>query len=101
MTCCLVLDGLIKETTYNVMVDHLQSHVMPWHQYASHVKIHDTSSKMDVSIQCQMYPTQLKKELITLISKSKSAYALLLDKVQDKAFALLLIKRWYCFWDTC
>ena len=30
------------------MVDHLQSRVMPWPQYASHVKVCGTSSKMDV-----------------------------------------------------
>ena len=38
----------MKETTCNVMVDHLQSHVTPWRQYASHVKLHGTLSKMDV-----------------------------------------------------
>ena len=31
------------------MVDHLQSRVMPWRQYASHVKLRGTLSKMDVS----------------------------------------------------
>ena len=44
----LLLDDLIKETTCNVMVDHLQSRVTPWRQYASHVKVRGTSSKMDV-----------------------------------------------------
>ena len=41
--CCLLLDCLIKETTY-VMADHLQSRVTPWRQYASHVKVCSTSS---------------------------------------------------------
>ena len=31
------------------MVDHLQSRVTPWRQYASHVKVRGTLSKMDVS----------------------------------------------------
>ena len=30
------------------MVDHLQSRVTPWRQYASHVKARSTLSKMDV-----------------------------------------------------
>ena len=30
--CCFLLDCLIKEATCNVMVDHLQSRVMPWPQ---------------------------------------------------------------------
>ena len=30
------------------MVDHLQSRVTPWHQYASHVKARGTLLKMDV-----------------------------------------------------
>ena len=30
------------------MVDHLQSHVTPWRQYTSHVKVRGTLSKMDV-----------------------------------------------------
>ena len=30
------------------MVDHLQSRVTPWRQYASHVKVRGTLSKMDV-----------------------------------------------------
>ena len=30
------------------MVDHLQSHVTPWRQYAIHVKVRGTLSKMDV-----------------------------------------------------
>ena len=30
------------------MVDHLQSRVTPWRQYASHVKVRGTSLKMDV-----------------------------------------------------
>ena len=47
--CCLLSNGLIKETTCNVMVDHLQSRVTPWHQYASHVKVRGTSLKMDVT----------------------------------------------------
>ena len=47
---CLLLDGIIKETTCNVMVDHLQSRVMPWGQYASHVKVRGTSSKMDAPL---------------------------------------------------
>ena len=31
------------------MVDHLQSRVTPWRQYASHVKVRGTLSKMDVA----------------------------------------------------
>ena len=46
--CCFLLDGLIKETICNVMVDHLQSRVTPWRQYASHVKVRGILSKMDV-----------------------------------------------------
>ena len=46
--CCFLLDRLIKEATCNVMVDHLQSRVTPWRQYASHVKVRRTLSKMDV-----------------------------------------------------
>ena len=42
------LNGLIKETTCDVMVAHLQSHAMPWHQYAGHMQAHGTSLKMDV-----------------------------------------------------
>ena len=30
------------------MVDHLQSRGMPWRQYASHVKVRGTLSKLDV-----------------------------------------------------
>ena len=30
------------------MVDHLQSRVTPWRQYASHVKVRGTLLKMDV-----------------------------------------------------
>ena len=37
-----------QRDTCNVMVDHFQSHVTPWHQYTSHVKVHGTLSKMDV-----------------------------------------------------
>ena len=40
------LSGLIKETTCNVMADHLQSRVMRWHQYASYVKVRGTLLKM-------------------------------------------------------
>ena len=47
---CLLFDDLIKETTCNVMVDHLQSRVTPWRQYARHVKVRGISSKMDVHI---------------------------------------------------
>ena len=32
------------------MVDHLQSRVTPWRQYASHVKVGGTLSKMDVLV---------------------------------------------------
>ena len=46
--CCFLLDRLVKEATCNVMVDHLQSRVTPWRQYASHVKVRGTLSKMDV-----------------------------------------------------
>ena len=46
--CCFLLDRLNKETTCNVMVDHLQSHVTPWRQYTSHVTVRGTLSKMDV-----------------------------------------------------
>ena len=45
---CFLMDHLINKTTCNVMVDHLQSRVMPWRQYASHVKVRGTLSKMDV-----------------------------------------------------
>ena len=31
------------------MVDHLQSRVTPWRQYASHVKVRGTLSKMDAT----------------------------------------------------
>ena len=37
-----------QRTIFNVMVDRLQSRVTPWRQYASHVKVRGTSSKMDV-----------------------------------------------------
>ena len=47
--CCFLLDGLIKETICSVMVDHLQSRVAPWRQYASHLKVRGTLLKMDVS----------------------------------------------------
>ena len=47
---CLRLNGLINETICNVMVDHLQSRVTPWCQYASHVKVRSTFSKMDVLV---------------------------------------------------
>ena len=49
--CCFLLDRLIKETTCNVMVDHLESRVTPWRQYASHVKVRGTLLKIDV---CQL-----------------------------------------------
>ena len=39
-----------QKTTCNVMADHLQSRVMPWRQYASHVKVRGTLSKMDVPL---------------------------------------------------
>ena len=45
--CCLIGDGLIKETACNVMVDHLQSRVTPWRQCTSHVKVRGTSSQID------------------------------------------------------
>ena len=32
------------------MVDHLQLRVTPWRQYASHVKVRGTLSKMDVLV---------------------------------------------------
>ena len=32
------------------MVDHLQSRVTPWLQYASHVKVRGTLSKMDTQV---------------------------------------------------
>ena len=37
-----------EESTCNVMVDHLQSHVTPWRQCTSHVKVRGTLSRMDV-----------------------------------------------------
>ena len=46
--CCFLLDRLIKETTCNGMDDHLQSRVTPCRQYASHVKVRGTLSKMDL-----------------------------------------------------
>ena len=39
VSCCLLLDSLLKETTCKVMVDHLQSRGAPWHQCANHVKV--------------------------------------------------------------
>ena len=57
--CCFLLDRLVKEATCNVMVDHLQSRVTPWRQYASHVKVRGTLSKMDVMdphVQLQSIP---------------------------------------------
>ena len=48
VSCCFLLDRFIKEATCNVMVDHLQSRVTPWRQYASHVNVRSTLSKMDV-----------------------------------------------------
>ena len=47
---CLRLDGLIKEATCNVIVDHLQSCVTPWRQYASHVKVRGTSESLKYSL---------------------------------------------------
>ena len=38
-----------QRDTCNVMVDHLQSHVTPWRQYTSHVKVRGTLSKMNVA----------------------------------------------------
>ena len=46
--CCFLPDRLIKEATCNVMVDHLQSRATPWRQYASHVKVRGTLSKLYV-----------------------------------------------------
>ena len=46
--CCFLLDRLINKATCNVMVDHLQSLVTPWRQYASHVKVRGTLWKKDV-----------------------------------------------------
>ena len=40
------------------MVDHLQSRVTPWRQYASHVKVRGTLSKMDV------HPARMARQLI-------------------------------------
>ena len=42
------------------MVDHLQSRVTPWHQYASHVKVRGTLSKMDVIDHETGYPFVMK-----------------------------------------
>ena len=55
--CCFLLNRLIKEATCNVMVDHLQSRVTPWRQYASHVKVRGTLSKMDVHVEEQSHFT--------------------------------------------
>ena len=52
--CCFLLDHLIKETTCNVMIDHLQSRVPPWRQYVRHVKVRGTFPKMDVSLDVLM-----------------------------------------------
>ena len=65
--CCFLLDRLIKEATCNVMVDHLQSRVTPWRQYASHVKVHGTLLKMDVFL-CILSTTKTKLFLSYLIS---------------------------------
>ena len=54
MTCCFqfdvvyFLDDLVKETTCNVMVDHLQSRGTPRRQCTNHMKVRGTLSKMDV-----------------------------------------------------
>ena len=48
--CYFLLGRLNKETTRNVMVDHLQSHVTPWRQYTSQLKVRGTLSKMDVKL---------------------------------------------------
>ena len=45
---CLLLDGLIKETTCNIMIDQLQSRGTPWRQCVRHVKVRGILSKMDV-----------------------------------------------------
>ena len=62
--CCFLLDRLIKEATCNVMVDHLQSRVMPWRQYASHLKVRGTLSKMDVPL--RKYVKQYVKQYVKL-----------------------------------
>ena len=59
--CCFLLDGLIKEATCNVMVDHLQSRVTSWRQYASHVKVRGTLSKMDVSLEKKLFDNEFKR----------------------------------------
>ena len=69
--CCLLLDGLIKETTCNVMVDHLQSRAKPWRQYASHVKDRGTSSKMDVQSILSSKDTYLNLTTSNVQSKDK------------------------------
>ena len=46
------------------MVDHLQSRVTPWRQYASHVKVRGTLSKMDVSLPKAYQSSQPKKSLV-------------------------------------
>ena len=49
--CYLLSGSLIKETTCNVMVDHLQSRGTPWCQCLSHVNVHGNLSKMNASVQ--------------------------------------------------
>ena len=45
------------------MVDHLQSRVTPWRQYASHVKVRGTLSKMDVQILIEAELDEYKLDL--------------------------------------
>ena len=54
------------------MVDHLQSRVTPWHQYASHVKVRGMLLKMDVYFMVTYmkhysYPQTIGYDVIVLV----------------------------------
>ena len=54
------------------MVDHLPSHVTPWRQYTSHVKVRGTLSKMDVNEFCDIFSfTNLIKQTTCLTPTAK------------------------------
>ena len=70
--CCLFLNGLIKETTCNVIVDHLHTRVTPTHQYTSHVKVRGTSLKMDVMEPSMMYEMNCTEKERSLIRTTEN-----------------------------
>ena len=57
------------------MVDHLQSRVTPWRQYASHVKVRGTLSKMDVCHYCYI----LKEVIFGFVKLSEYAQCISYD----------------------